>query len=235
MANKRQRVLVFQQNGSGERKIVGLRQYGGACIELTIYSIDEQLPGVIDDTSPWLPEKIDADLVLDYLQHGDLASDLAALCARQGVPLIASGKKSVGSGVHTPPTCCGLPKDPELASYGEMFGAPEFVVEIKDGLISAVQVVRGAPCGATWAAAERLIGHPVADAARRVGLETQFFCSANPAGWDPIHGKSPVHFAGKIHRRQLAKAIDRAIDRAIDGATDRAGAEKGDADPAAEE
>jgi thymidylate synthase len=84
-------------------------------------------------------------------------------------------------------------------------------VEIEDGKISRVEVVRGAPCGATWAAAQRLIGHPVDDAVRKIGLDTQFYCSANPAGWDPIYGKSPVHFAGKIHSKELAKAIDRAL------------------------
>jgi len=38
-------------------------------------------------------------------------------------------------------------------------------------------------------------------------LEVQFFCSADPAGWDPIYGKSPVHFAGHIHDAALKKAI----------------------------
>jgi thymidylate synthase len=84
-------------------------------------------------------------------------------------------------------------------------------VEIEDGKISRVEVVRGAPCGATWEAAQRLIGHPLDDAVRKIGLDTQFYCSANPAGWDPIYGKSPVHFAGKIHSKELAKAIDRAL------------------------
>jgi thymidylate synthase len=74
-----------------------------------------------------------------------------------------------------------------------------------------VQVVRGAPCGATWEAARRLIGHPVEDAVRKIGLETQFFCSAAPGGWDPMYGKSPVHFAGRIHSRELQKAIDRVL------------------------
>lgn len=84
-------------------------------------------------------------------------------------------------------------------------------MEIEDGKISRVEVVRGAPCGATWEAAQRLIGHPLEDAVRKIGLDTQFYCSANPAGWDPIYGKSPVHFAGKIHSKELAKAIDRAL------------------------
>ena len=93
-----------------------------------------------------------------------------------------------------------------------MFGAPEYEVDIEDGVITAVRVVRGASCAATWEAGRRLVGTPVEDGARKMGIEAQFFCFANPAGWDPIYGKSPVHFAGKIH----AKAIEDAIARALD-------------------
>ena len=68
-------------------------------------------------------------------------------------------------------------------------------------------VKRGAPCGATWEAINNIIGLPVQEAAVRIGLEVQFFCSADPAGWDPIYGKSPVHFAGNVHAKALEKAI----------------------------
>ena len=68
---------------------------------------------------------------------------------------------------------------------------------------------RGAPCGATWEAAPRVIGLSPDEAAVRVGLEVQYVCVADPAGWDPIHGKSPVHFAGKIHQQAFLKALRR--------------------------
>jgi hypothetical protein len=84
-------------------------------------------------------------------------------------------------------------------------------VDAEDGIITAVRVVRGAPCGATWEAANRLIGVRVEEAARKVGLDTQFYCFADPAGWDPLHGKSPVHFAGKVHSKALLDAIRRIV------------------------
>ena len=52
-----------------------------------------------------------------------------------------------------------------------------------------------------------MIGLPAEEAVIRLGLETQFFCTADPAGWDPIHGKSPVHFAGRVHSEALKRAI----------------------------
>ena len=88
-----------------------------------------------------------------------------------------------------------------------MFGAPEFVVHAGNGKLADVKVLRGAPCGATWDAAERVLGLPPEEAVLRIGLETQFFCAADPAGWDPIHGKSPVHFAGEVHMAALKKAL----------------------------
>lgn len=78
---------------------------------------------------------------------------------------------------------------------------------MENGKIAQIEVIRGAPCGATWEAAKRMKGMPPEDAVVRMGLETQFFCSANPAGWDPIYGKSPVHFAGELHSVALNRAL----------------------------
>ena len=99
-----QRVTVFQQDGSGERKIAGVRLHAGDSIKLAVISIDGPLPPVIDDTSDYLPAMLDCDLVLDFLKHTDLSLDLADLCARNNIPLISSGKKLTNTWVLKPPT-----------------------------------------------------------------------------------------------------------------------------------
>ena len=81
-------------------------------------------------------------------------------------------------------------------------------MDINDGRISGIDVVRGASCGATWDAAARMVGMTTDEAIIRMGLEVQFFCTADPSGWDPIYGKSPVHLAGKLHSSALSKAVD---------------------------
>ncbi len=81
-------------------------------------------------------------------------------------------------------------------------------MEVKDGKITDITVKRGAPCGATWEAALGVVNMSANEAIIRMGLETQFFCTADPAGWDPIYGKSPVHFAGDVHAAALKKAIN---------------------------
>jgi hypothetical protein len=101
---RKQRLLIFQQNDSGRLKIEGLRSLGEDLFELEIISIDEPLPPVLDDSSDYLPQELDCDLVLDFLKHHDLSSDLARLCQQKKIPMIASGKKIVGSEAVTPPT-----------------------------------------------------------------------------------------------------------------------------------
>lgn len=93
-----------------------------------------------------------------------------------------------------------------------MFGSPEFAVEVRDGKIAGIKVERGAPCRATREAAEKIIGMPVGVAVTRIGLETQYFCSADPSNWDPLWGKSPVHFAGNVHAAALKRALKLAED-----------------------
>lgn len=99
-----QKITVFQQNGSGERKVAGIREYAKDKIIVKVVSIDEVLPPVLDDSSEFLPDTIDADLVLDFLKHEDLSHDLVELCHNQNTPVISSGKKIPSKWVLTPPT-----------------------------------------------------------------------------------------------------------------------------------
>ena len=207
-SDEKQKIAVFQQKDRGESKVKGIERFGNNMFDLSIISIDDALPIVIDDTSLYLPKEIDADLVLDFLLHPDLSHDLAVMCQAKNIPIIASGKKIDMEHAITPPTWCTLPRQDGLGKYGEMFGMPEFEVDIQDDKVKAVRVLRGAPCGATWDAANRMIGLSTKEALRRIGLDTQFFCTANPANWDPIYQKSPVHIAGKVHHKALKNAMD---------------------------
>lgn len=99
-----QKIVVFQQNGSGESKIKGIREHGNGLFRLSICSIDTALPSLIEDGRQYLPAEIEADLVLDFLRHPDLSQDLGELCREKGIPVVASGKKHQIPGVITPPT-----------------------------------------------------------------------------------------------------------------------------------
>jgi hypothetical protein len=100
----KQKILVFQQNGSGERKIAGLRQHGGGRFDIRVISIDTPLPPVVDNGADYLPQRLEADLILDFLGHPDLSEDLAELASHHRIPVVASGKKGGGGLRMTPPT-----------------------------------------------------------------------------------------------------------------------------------
>ncbi|MCF8075860.1 MAG: DUF166 domain-containing protein [Desulfotignum sp.] len=202
-----QTIAVFQQNNSGETKIKGIAKFGDRQFDIQIFNIEPDLPPVLDDTSPYLPKTIEADLVLDYLKHCDLSEDLSRLCDNLGIPIVSSGKKLQRGHAFCPPICCTLQESNALGLYGKMFGTPRITVDLDEDRVAQIRVHRGAPCGATWLAAEKVKGLPLDQAMTRFGLEVQFFCSANPAGWDPLWGKSPVHLAADIHTAALKTSL----------------------------
>ncbi len=207
-----QRVAVFQQGGRAEPKIRWIREHGRGIEIVRVVSIDPGLPEVVDNPERYLPGDLQADLVLDYLRQPDLTLALALRCRELGVPMVASGRRVRVEGLHAPPTCCGLVRDERLGAYGRQFGAPELRVTSGQGRVARVEVDRGSPCGSTREAARKVEGLACEEAAARFGLEVQLRCQADPAGWDPIHGKSPVHFAGRIHARAFQKALDSSPD-----------------------
>ncbi len=99
-----QKIIVFQQNGSGKSKIEGINSFGDKKFIIETFDIDDALPPVIDDSSEYLPDAIDADLVLDFLKHRDLSDDLSRICQKLNIPVIASGRKITTGEAICPPT-----------------------------------------------------------------------------------------------------------------------------------
>ncbi len=104
MSSTHQRIAVFQERGSGEQKIRGIREHGRHLTIVEIFDVDQQLPTVIDDPAAYLPSSLGADLVLDYLRHPDLRLDLALLGKRCSVPVVSSGRSARVEGLFSPPT-----------------------------------------------------------------------------------------------------------------------------------
>ena len=88
---------------------------------------------------------------------------------------------------------------------------PEYSVEIENGKITSIEVKRGAPCGATWDVFAKVIGMPFNEAITTLAREVQYICYADPSSFDPISGKSPLHYAGDVHAAALQKAISDKI------------------------
>jgi thymidylate synthase len=205
-----QHVLVFQRNRMGEGKVKAILELGSG-MELRLVDLTGPFPPLIDDPEEHFPADLPellswADLVLDHVYHADLTGFLLDRCEAAAVPVIASGRKLTRA--HTPTTCCTLGKLEGLGEYARHFGAPEFQVEVRDGKISSISVLRGAPCAATWKAASSVVGLSPEEALPRIGLATQFHCyaKANPN----VFLTNPLHVAGEVHTAALRKALARA-------------------------
>jgi thymidylate synthase len=207
-------IVVFEQNGSGQKKISGIRKYGRNMTITRIVNITEALPVLVDNPEEYIADDFTADLVLDYLTHPDLSHYLTSLCVRKNIPVISSGKKNPDA--FTPFTCCGLGANRKLGEYGEQFGLPEYEVTLDGNRIASLRVIRGAPCGASWEILSRVTGTDIEEALTLLPREVQYRCVANPSRFDPVSGKSPVHYAGHVHRAALQKAINNAQGRGED-------------------
>ena len=198
-------IIVFQQAGSGEAKIDGIRHYGHDLVISKVFDLPGTLPDFIDDPAEFFTEDFTADLALSFVKHPDLLDYLSLLCKKKNIPLIASGRKCTEA--ITPFTCCSLGKLSGLGAYGAQFGIPEYEVSVVDNKISSMKVRRGASCGATWEVVPLLIGLTTEEALECIARETQYLCSADPSNFDPITGKSALHVAGNVHVKALEKAL----------------------------
>lgn len=202
------RIVVFQEKGSGNRKIKGLREYGNQLEIIQVIDIDGPLPEFIDEPGDWISPSFEGDLVLNFLKHPDLVDHLISLCEQKQIPIVSSGHKGGG---FTPFTCCGLGRHEQLGEYGRQFGLPEYRVRVEEGVIREIVVLRGAPCGATWLAIDECVGTSVEEAMSLLPRLVQYNCAADPSGFDPVTGKSPVHYAGYVHIAALKKALETAL------------------------
>lgn len=206
-----QHIAVFQRDGLGKGKVRAISEHGRD-LALRVADVNGPFAPIVDEPATRFPAETAellawADLVLDHLYHPDLTGHLVELCREAGVPVVASGRK-LPEGAHTPTTCCTLGRIESLGEYACQFGAPEFSVEVRDGRLASVEVVRGASCGATWKAAESVVGMAVDEALPRIGLSTQFHCyaKANPN----VFLTNPLHVAGEVHTAALRKAVGKA-------------------------
>jgi len=87
------KIVVFEEQGSGEKKIHGIDRHGKGLQIVQRCNITATLPEFIDDPEIYITEDFEGDLVLDFLKHPDLSAHLAQVCKKKKIPVIASGKK----------------------------------------------------------------------------------------------------------------------------------------------
>jgi hypothetical protein len=195
------RVIVFQRGELGKHIIEGLKKHSD--LEVLEVTLPEDLPELIDDPGDFLKRDFDADLIFDHLHHQDLSEYLVGIAKKKGIPIIVPGAKIEGA--LTPRICCALVTKDEIPGF-EKFGYPEFELDVEGGKIKDIRVVKGAPCGATWDAAEKVKGTDIKEAPAKMALELQYKCKAS-TGYDVAKSKkAALHLAGDVHKKAFKKA-----------------------------
>lgn len=232
MAYPKIRILLFQRGFYGERVVETIEKYAKKLEVTNIFKIPKDLPDIIEEPDNYIPNDIfkDIDLIISYSLHPDLSQFIVEQAKQNGIKAVImpgedpsfsqlGARKQLfeiaGDDVNIfgPEVMCALKpvKDNEIIDiFCSELGHPEFKVEIKEGKISKVDVIRGAPCGATWFVAKEILGEYVKESPRKAALLTQYYCRAS-RGYDIIGGEGKIHKAGKITMKAFEKAIEEVI------------------------
>ncbi|VVB85261.1 Thymidylate synthase [uncultured archaeon] len=195
--------------------------------DFSVSSIElpESLPDFIEDPQEFIaslnPDKkvLSSDIVIAYTLHPDITPEIVRLAGESGARavIIAGGMSGAGGReeldelskkydmhIEVHEICCELEKSGNdvVDDFASCFGSPAVKITTKNGVISKVEVLRGAPCGSTWHMAKGLIGSGTKDAPARAGLLVQQYpCRA-------VRGtRGGIHKAAELHKKAVEKAL----------------------------
>ena len=216
-------VGVVKRGKYGERLIETIK--ARTDFEVVSVEVPQVLPGFIEDPEEFVrelnldPKLFQSDLLILYTFHPDLTPEIVRMAGEASVKaaIIPGGIGRAGSigeleriaektGIHieVDEICCTLDECgvAVIDEFAKKLGRPELSVETKDGRISRVTVLRGSPCGATWHAAEGVLGKTVAEAASMTGL----FCQQYPCR--AVRGTpGGIHTSGDLHKDAMERAL----------------------------
>jgi hypothetical protein len=218
-------VGVVKRGKYGERLLETIKTRTN--FQVVSVEVPLEMPGFIEDPEDFVrdlnldPKIFAADLLILYTFHPDLTPEIVRLAGQHGVKaaIIPGGIGRAGSigelekiaekfnmHIEVDEICCTLEEcgNPTIDEFARSLGKPELKVQTKDGRISSVQVMRGSPCGATWHAAQGLVGKTVEEAPSMTGL----FCQQYPCR--AVRGTpGGIHTSGDLHKDAMERALGR--------------------------
>lgn len=213
---------VITRGKYGLRLIENIRKHSD--FKVSSLEIPETLPDFIEDPAEFVngldKSFFSNDLIITYIMHPDITPEIVRIAGQEGAKavIIAGGLARAGGrdelsdlskkyGIHTEihENCCdiGSSGNNAVREFTSVFGRPDIKVTTKDGLISNIEVIRGAPCGSTWHMAKNLVGSRIHEAPAKGGLLVQQYpCRA-------IRGKRcGIHKAAKLHKEAVEKSLN---------------------------
>ena len=224
------RLLVFTDGDYGLRILENIRLRGPRDWEVTHVPLPESLPSIVEDPEPLIDGLVSEgtwDLILFMGESPSAFSLLPSIAARTSVkaviapvddyswlPLglerqVRSELDGLGVASVFPRTFCTLALTgvAPIDEFAEVFGLPLVRVEVEEGRVKSVGVLRGAPCGSTWFMAERLVGVEVDGAGAKAGTFVQIYPCLASRRVERLLGDAPIHVAGQIAVRAVEKAL----------------------------
>jgi len=164
-----------------------------------------------------LPQELQA-LLPALAEEVHARAVVVAVCRSEWLPpglreQLKQDLEEAGVACAFPKPFCSLKEtgDPYIDEFAARFGKPKVRIEAPGGVIRRVEVLRGAPCGSTWHAAEKIIGLPV-EPRERLWEELAKAHHAYPClgsmNVDPELGDAVLHAAQYLLRNAVEEALE---------------------------
>lgn len=214
---------VITRGKYGRRLIENIQR--NSEFKVTSIELPESLPDFIEDPQEFIAslnidkKALSSDLIIAYTLHPDLTPEIIRLAGENGARAVIiaggmsrsggceeldelSGKYNMHIQVHE--ICCEIGEcgNDVVDRFASFFGIPEVKINVNNGIVSNVDVIRSAPCGSTHHMAKGLIGKSIEEAPAYAGLLVQQYpCRA-------VRGtKSGIHKAAQLHKKAVEKAL----------------------------
>jgi len=202
----------------------GERAYETIGEEFETEFIELEAPsGIFADDVEIPPEKLErirsADIVITYVIHPDLTLELVDRVHNDVEWILVGAWRGEGfrnqllsyGNVTAPENMCDLEENgnPSFDEFVSRFGRPLVEVDVEDGRVKDIRVLRCSPCGATRFVAEELAGTEVEDLPVRAGLKIQHY---------PCRAPKMRLFADDDCKKEMAARLHcEAFERALEG------------------
>jgi thymidylate synthase len=166
-----------------------------------------------------------AELVPDICKATGAAAVIAPIDRNEWLPKGLANQlrgwlKAIGVASAFPKPFCSLTEtsyslrgerveyqDALISEFARTFGKPRFCVQVKDQVISRVQVERGSPCGCSQFVADGLKGVNLNNAEFEAGMLHHHFPCLASMGIDPSYGDTLMHVSGNLTGDAVTSAI----------------------------
>jgi hypothetical protein len=222
-------ICIIIQGWYGQRIAENLKEKSPKNWEFYVHKLPDKLPIILDIEDEFIPKQFPkCDLLISLGEDPVIISLLPDLVKKSGAKAIiapvdnsdwnppglrkqiSDELKKLGVAFSFPKPFCSMnpnSKNEIIDTFAERFGAPNLKITSEKGIIKEIQVLRGAPCGATYFVAEKLRGLINEQAENKASLLVQTYPCLASRNKDLECGEHLIHVAAYIIKGVVNKAL----------------------------